>query len=205
MVESEDRTLGVVPAVCLYDVTCTPKNARSGLSSIPYMTHCTLDGDYCKDLSDCIAENRKNVSSRAMIWTKGSPDGKKPDPDAQEKFGRQCKYSWGSPYVVFRQHPGKEYWDTVCASPISECNLPESVKGSFLATCKAGEQTKEGLMECPPAQDCLANAIPVKPSLTASNAKKLAKSGDRKKDQVDLVTTSTVNASLVSTPPVHKK
>lgn len=211
MMESEDGKIGEVPAVCLYDVTCAPKTGQSGLNNKKFFTHCKLEGDNCKDLSACIAEDDTPTPDKSMVWTKGKLAKKNPAPETRTKFGEQCKYSWGDPYVVYRQHPKKpELWDTVCASPITGCVLPESVKGSFLATCKATGETQEGdtyFMLCPPPQDCLANAIPVKPALTTSEAKALAASAERdqKKSQVDVVSSSVVNASLVGTPPTHKK
>ena len=167
---SEDGKPNVVPSGCIYDIQCLGKDRRAKYKSKPFISFCRLDGDHCKDFHDCIAEQRIEFKNPTMTFLKAELEKKEPIQALKETYGQECQYSWGIPLVLYRQIPGTDVWDTVCASPISGCKLPASLKGSFVATCKSTRQIKPGLMECPAPQNCLANAIPVTPALTKSQA-----------------------------------
>ncbi len=205
MVVSEDQATGVVPPVCLYNVACKPNKGTAAPSLNPFLVQCKTDGESCKDLSACVEELRLTTADGTIFWNKGEEDRKAVDPDVKDRFGHDCKYSWGSPFVIFRQYPGKRMWDTVCASPIEGCKLPETVKGSFLATCKAGKQLKPGILECPAPQACLEKAIPVKPTPTKSEAAALAASGNRTQTDRTATPVTFVGASAGGSIPAHRK
>ena len=92
-------------------------------------------------------------------------------------------HAWGRPSSMYRQKlKKKDKWDIMCSSPVVGCQMPEVLKRSFIAACDGIDFTSEGGIEyivCPAPQDCLAKAIPARPTLTISEAKAFAASGNR--------------------------
>ena len=202
LLQSSDGKKAIFP-VCLYAVKCE-KIAGAAADPVGLKVSCKLHGDNCADVDDCAKENQ-NYEKGEIVWTRVEQSTPVSKRENIEKFGENCEYVETKPSALWRKEikapefaddtapkstseknpaatevkvqPAKPVSDVMCASPVHNCAMMEPVKGSFLATCKY--VLFEGQVACPPAQDCLAAAIPVKPALTVSGAKALASSSSR--------------------------
>ncbi len=185
LVDSQNKEKNVLP-VCLYKVKCEKVRGQAE-AEVDLRIMCKLAGNQCLDLNDC-AKELPEYEIDEMGWKAVELDPQPADGANVLKFGDKCQYVETKPTIIYRQLPNqpantpreKIKSDTMCASPVKNCRMPEGLKGSFLATCDSGHlKTGKKEISCPPPQDCLARPIPLQPAFTISQAAELSSSAGR--------------------------
>jgi hypothetical protein len=178
--ENASGVLGVVHPVCLFDTKCT-RNGNAN-DTHPFLVGCYSVEGQCPDFAVCAKEMVENKDDEIRLF-EARLSTTSADIDNVHRYGQNCRYSWGTPASTLRRKIKDKTWTAMCSSPVTGCTMPEALKGSFVATCSGTKWSdeKDGVyLVCPAPQDCLATAIPARPTPTVSEAKALAASGNRK-------------------------